>query len=166
MDKQLIVSSIRDRMSRWYELEDPLGERGPIGAYCLQWAVHTVDVLKEYGIQSQIQAGSAYWPRLRPEQDDGLPSTMTHFGYKFGSDEPWLRVGLPEIHCWVGILPNIIVDVTTSYWPELAALRGIDWPGDLPPHFFWGTADECPEGVVYQASFDAIKLAYSILKAR
>src|SRR4051812_33982043 len=48
---------------------------GRPGQACLYWAHYTVQVLTALGVRAIIQAGSASWPRLRPDQDDGVSPT-------------------------------------------------------------------------------------------
>lgn len=170
-DKDLLIALVRSHMEQWLESQ-PAEVRGPIGAYCVWWAFHLVSMLKEMDIPAQIQAGTAYWPRLRPEQDDGNSNTPTQFGYLFTpSRENMAQVvcsgTMPEMHAWVGIrgangFPNTVIDPTTFWWP-MACLKstGMDWPGDYPPAYFW--SDRLPRGVTYSPSREAIKLCYQIL---
>lgn len=72
---------------------------------------------------------------------------------------------MPELHVWAAI-PGLrqIIDMTTRYWPEQCVLiQGLDWPGDKPPTYFWGTAHELPDGVVYAPDMQAIAVALHLL---
>jgi len=136
---------------------------------CLYWAHYTVEVLMALGIRAIIQAGSASWPRLRPDQDDGV--SPTHHSYVWEPDSAATKFrlaagDLPEMHVWAAIPERgEIIDMTTRYWPDQCLLiQGFDWPGDKPPTFFWGTADEVPDGVIYAADMKAIALALHLLK--
>ena len=54
--------------------------------------------------------------------------------------------------------------MTTQYWSEQCRLiQGLDWPGDKPPTYFWGTAGELPDGVLYAPDMKAIALALRLL---
>jgi hypothetical protein len=118
-----------------------------------------------------LQAGSGYWPRLTPEQDDGDPSTHTHFGYEWEGRTPsnMMRVQaglLPEMHVWVGDPKRQeLIDLTTGRWVEhCQVIQGLAWPGVQPPEFFWGGPDDLPDSVVYKPDGEATFLALDLLK--
>ena len=84
---------------------------------CLYYAHHTVRILWRHGYRAVIQAGSLQWPRLAV--DDG---GNTHFSYMWSPNDLASQVsarmgGLPEMHCWVGI-----VDQPRNWW---TSRRGI-----------------------------------------
>ena len=142
---------------------------GRPGQACLYWACYTVQVLKALGVRAIIQAGSASWPRLRPDQDDGV--SPTHHSYVWEPDSAVTKARLaagamPELHVWAAIPDRgEIIDMTTRYWPHQCWLsQQRDWPGDKPPTYFWGTANELPEGVLYAPDITAIALAQHLLK--
>lgn len=139
-----------------------LDYRGDPAAACLYWSMHTVGVLKRHSIRAVIQGGSASWPRMRRDQDDGV--SPTHFSYVFEIDNPLtikriMSNTMPEMHVWVGIpATSEIIDMTTGFWPQQClALIGADWPGDKPPSYFW--SDRMPSGVVYTPDEKACELA-------
>jgi hypothetical protein len=144
-------------------------DRGHPEKACLYWAYYTVEVIETFGIRAIIQAGSASWPRVRPDQDDGVSST--HHSYVWEPDSPITKARvaaheLPELHCWAA-LPNRgeIIDMTTGYWPEQCQrILGLDWPGDKPPAYFWGTAAELPQSVMYAPDMQAIRLVLGLIK--
>src|SRR4051812_14542095 len=110
-------------MRRWFDNQS--GEGLVIGAYCLWGGDYTCLVLNANGIEAQIQAGSAYWPRLTQDQDDGAPTTFPQFGYEFTPGiKNVLAVAngtLPEMHVWAAVASSgTIIDLTTEYWPEQA----------------------------------------------
>ncbi len=169
--KKDVVGEVTDRMGRWL-LSQPQHARGPLGSYCVWWAFETVRVLHTLDIPAQIQAGTAYWPRLRQDQDDGLASTMTQFGYLFDPGVQNVATvavlhRLPEMHAWVGIpaaegFPSTLIDLTVRWWPDRCLeTTGMDWPGGPPPPFLW--ADRLPKGVSYIPHLEAIRLCYQIL---
>ena len=138
------------------------------GQACLYWAHYTVEVLTALGIRAIIQAGSASWPRVRPDQDDGV--SPTHHSYVWEPDSAVTKAriatgDMPEMHVWAAI-PALrqIIDMTTRYWPEQCLLiQGRNWPGNEPPTYFWGTARELPDGVIYAPDLQAIALALHLL---
>lgn len=120
--------------------------------YCLHWAWLTLRVIQEefnrQGVNASaiLQGGTAAWRCVSKEDDDG--KQPTHYGHH------WLGKGaealnkiamalgaLPEMHCWVGLLPadpktpSELVDVTVGKWPEYCPLH---WsPSILPPDYLW-----------------------------
>lgn len=177
MEKVKHVAGIRALAEdfRQRRQHEPWWDDGWEAGGCLYWALFTARHLRSVGIPAQIQAGTCYWPRLRPDQDDGHPDTCTQFGYQF---EPGrysapvliMEAGkLPEMHVWAAVAPATIIDVTTRYWPEQCQrLTGMDWPGDVPPDFLW--LDDCrktppPPGVVYEPHMLAIEMAHAFIGA-
>lgn len=144
---------------------------------CLYMAAATVEVLgaELLGYRPVLQAGSASWRRLRDDQDDGKPTTYTHFSYVFDPTSPetvnrYLKGLLPEMHCWVGLLPldnsePELVDVTGKFLvDQCRGISGMDWPGDQPPPFYWFPGSEAWKYKVhYEPSRVAIALAYEFL---
>ena len=136
---------------------------------CLYWAQCTVNILTSIGFRAIIQAGSASWPRVTKEQDDGKIATHMTFSWNSKTIANELNIAmnyLPEMHVWAAI-PNHkeIIDMTTGFWPDnCKSLLSIDWPGTKPPNYFWGTEEELPEDVLYEPDIQAIKLAMTLLK--
>jgi len=162
--RRRVVERAREIMvAHWPTLED-----SPGACLYLTWA--TVRALAEEGIGSVMLAGSATWPRLRPDQDDGV--SMTHFGYVWdlNSDDTRLTLAVgeafPELHVWAGI-PETgeYVDLTAGSFPaQCLALIGMDWPGDLPPEYLWARPDQFPEGVMYAPTRDGGDVALGYLR--
>lgn len=114
----------------------------PERARCLFWTLHGIDVIREHGTRAIVQAGSAFFPLCRPDQDDGTMNT--HFGYQWSPNELPSLISrangwLPEMHVWIG-LPRTqeIVDFTTQFQPAQAEVIGEKWIGDPPPKYLWG----------------------------
>jgi hypothetical protein len=131
---------------------------------CLVWSFATLAVLTSKNIRAVLQAGTCMWPRIRPEQDDGICDT--HFGYQWSpaTKESLIAVAngkMPEIHIWVAIpKTQTIIDFSTREFPnQCKELIGQDWPGDRPPKYLWCTVDELPERVLYKPNMDAIQYA-------
>ena len=131
-------------------------------ALCFYYAAFGVEALREAGLRAVIQAGSASWPIIDLDKDDGVQ--MTHFSYQWSPNEIQSRLAIaggamPEMHVWVA-LPDSgeLVDFTTGFWPEQAKLlTGLDWPGPKPPNYLWDK--KLPRGVQYTPIRDAVTFA-------
>jgi len=146
---------------------DALSPEMSAGA-CLYWASETVRELSRRGTRAIIQAGSASWPRVRPEDDDGIIDT--HFGYVFErSDrdrERFNRGLLPELHCWAAI-PDTgeLIDLTTGYQMDQAReTAALDWPAPELPPYYWGRV--LPERWYYKPDLTAITLVLHLLHSQ
>ncbi len=134
---------------------------------CLLHSLALIDRLKRREVDAILQAGSASWPRIRPDQDDG--KILSHFSYVWGdlttSESLFMVLAgrMPEMHVWVAVLdPLAIVDITIKYWPkQCKKCTGMDWLGDSPPDYVWLHPDieKWPEGVVYEPNETAIQIA-------
>jgi hypothetical protein len=153
-----IISEIERYVSR---LDDRPG-------LCLYYAHHTAATLRRHGYQAVIQAGSLQWPRIRPEDDDGVMNT--HFAYMWTPRDVASAVSvamgnLPEMHCWVGIVDKQeVVDFTTRYLKSAAATLGMGWTAADPPQYLWCAASQMPEWMVYRPNREATLYACTILK--
>jgi hypothetical protein len=150
------------------EIEKRIGRLPNEPGQCLYIAHHAVSVLQKHGQYAVIQAGSLQWPRLRPEDDDGVVDT--HFSYMWSPLTPASVVAmeagqLPEMHVWAG-LPDeqIIVDFSTRHLPTAAARLGMAWTAAEPPQYLWCSARAVPAAVVYRPNREATLLACRILK--
>lgn len=119
---------------------------------CLQHSMSLAEVLLARGINVIPQAGSAQW--LRVDVDDGI--SPTHFTYQWVAGEAkrrWLQGLMPEMHVWVALDTQEIVDITTRYLPEICrSLIGLDWRGPKPD-YLWVTRNTYE--YQYQANIDA-----------
>lgn len=133
---------------------------------CLHLSVAMCRALLDEGERAILQAGTCMWPRVQPDQDDGVSST--HFSYVWSPDEPAsimaiMAGNLPEMHVWVARPDaNEIIDITTGTLPIHARECGMDWPGDPPPDYLWDS--QLPDGVVYSPEINAIGYALAVLK--
>lgn len=159
-EKDLVVQEIEAKLTEagWHRPDA-----------CLYWAAETTRELSRRGLRALIQAGTLMWPRVLPEQDDGV--SPTHFSYVWEPNSMTTRnlilAGmLPEMHIWVGLPDsNEIVDLTTKFLPvQCQRLIKYDWPGIKPPDYLWTNAKELPEGVIYEPDIKAIVLALRHLK--
>lgn len=171
-DRAALVASARQ------DVLDILTEHhleGPPEFNCVPFAVALVRRLQAARVPALFQAGTAMWPRLTPDQDDGYPSTCTHFSHMFNMAEarPRLFHGLlPELHCWA-VIPDRrrparseLIDGTTGSWPDKCRLQtGKDWPGEQPPAFLWARICQLPPGVVYHPDETAIRIALAFHRA-
>ena len=152
------ASALAAAQCRWLGL-------APEGA-CLVYAAAILGIAQRQGLRLVLQAGSAFWPRMTPEQDDGV--SPTHFGYEW--DPPnvarHLAAGhLPEMHAWAGDpVTQDLVDLTTGQFPaQCQRMLGAGWPGVRPPLTWWGPARSLPDGVSYTPNRDATRLAMQLL---
>jgi len=137
---------------------------GPGACLYLSWAVCTV--AREHGIRLLMLAGSAYWPHVTPETDDGVESNR--FGYEFDLETaaPYLAANLmPELHVWAGDpLTGEIVDLSTGAWPnQCRELLGVGWKAPNPPAFFWAPPSSLPNLAEYRATKEAGAVALELL---
>lgn len=160
LDKNALYEEVKRQVEA-----DPSIKSMPPSARCFFYGVKTVLVLRQAGVRVILQAGSCQWPRIRPDQDDGV--CATHFGYVWSPrEEPSrraMRLGvMMEMHVWAADPEaNEIIDFTSGFFPEQAkSIGGFDWPGDPPPPFFWGGPNIMPPGAHYEANIDAIKYAF------
>lgn len=160
MDRQMMI----ERVASIMEYEHPK----TIQAACLYWAATLIDELSVNGIRGILQAGTLMWPRIRPEQDDGV--SPTHFSYVWEANSSTTRTRIaqglmPEMHVWVGIPETQeIVDLTTRYLKgQCQQLIGHEWIGDDPPHHLWCKCEELPPGVIYRPDRLATMIAWRLL---
>jgi hypothetical protein len=124
-----------------------------------------------------VQAGTAFWPRVPLELDDGVSSL--NFGYQFEPDHPLTLLAqggvllasrhgaaLPEMHVWLG-LPDSqeLIDFSTGLWPQQClALLGQPWLAPPPPEYLWCKARELPPRVYYQPQREATLVAARLIR--
>jgi hypothetical protein len=145
-------------------------ERGiPETATCLYLAYYGAFALAERGLRPLLQAGSAGWPRVRPEDDDGKRPTYFSYMWTPGELPSQRAIGLghmPEMHVWLG-LPDSgeIVDFSTGLFPAQArAIMEYDWPQELlPPAYYWGGREGLGRAC-YAPDMDAIGYALSYVR--
>ena len=161
-----------------------IGDQSQLASRCLDFAWYGYQALKTWpgAPRTIIQAGSAQWPRIPPELDDGV--SPTHFAYEWDPESevaqlvlsgivPVIRradgytaPSLPEMHVWLGC-PDTgeLIDFTTGLWPAACqATLGLDWPAAAPPEYFWNFGTRLPSGVHYLAARDAIECVIAILR--
>lgn len=163
VNKDALVAEIRSEMEQ--------RRSDNIHKTCPNWAAATIRHLNKVGIKAMLQAGTAWWPRMRPEQDDGVSPNI--YAYVWDGSSPKsppsrTSLQLPEMHVWCVAVETLeIVDLTTKYQP-LACKQGLglDWPGDLPPDYIWHRVDQLPKGIYYEANANAMALAYKIMRAQ
>lgn len=165
-ERDRIVAEVRRESERCLHL---MPEHKDLHGACLYLAAMTADKLRSMGARCLLQAGSATWLRIRPDQDDGV--VMNRFGYEFDPEKagPGFRDGmvcLPEMHCWAAIPDGPqLIDLTTGSQPLMCKrTTGADWPGDPPPDYLWAT----PKGVkaigaMYTPHPAAIQAAFMFL---
>lgn len=159
-----------------------LAQHGTLVGRCLSFAWHGYQTIRsrQNAPRVAIQAGSASWPRIPKELDDG--KVNTHLTYRFELDsfstarflfallgitnEQHLENGdipLPEIHVWLG-LPDTheIIDFTTGTWPQACQeILGEAWLAPQPPEYFWGSS--LPNDVRYNPDWRATVMMIELL---
>jgi hypothetical protein len=175
MPVQKLNQSIRDEIFRRAR-DAVLQENGTLSGQCLEFAWHGYQLIKTYpgAPRTIIQAGSAQWPRLAPELDDGMCDT--HFAYMWSAEnlasqlfltqEGKVALSLPEMHVWLAS-PDTgeLIDFTTGWWPDAClSLLGEPWLAAKPPEYLWDFGTRLPEGVRYVACPKAIALVLALLK--
>ncbi len=137
---------------------------------CILHAALLPPMLLDYGIKGIIQAGSAGWRFKAEDKDDGGP---THYSYVWDLKDPLtiqqiLTKHMPEMHCWVGIIDDpAIIDTTTEHLIPLLKMSMPNevWSAPKPPPFIWHRlGEEQPMSCYYEASMEAIKLTYAMVK--
>ena len=125
-------------------------------AACFYLTLCVIEVAQHHHLRLVPQAGSASWPRIRPEQDDGVCNT--HFSYMWEADNLYTKMkltmgSLPEVHVWAADPQRQeIIDLTTGHIPhQCKELTGMDWPGDEPPDHFWCGWEGLTENTLYRA---------------
>jgi len=140
---------------------------------CLYWAMAAMIAarklgLHEHGYEFQLQAGSASWIRLAPEDDDGKETTHNAFSYVFeDSAQTRMRIlmdELPEMHCWVACAKTqTIFDPTTKYLPrQCEKTGGMPWTAPKPSDFMLLKSGDTSDAM-YTPSMEATHLAYTYL---
>lgn len=133
---------------------------------CIYLSAATIFYMaRVYGNRSiYLQAGSASFPRIRPEQDDGV--MPTHFSYVFDlkyekTIQMLLAGNLPEMHAWCyDARSKCFIDLSVGFQQEACKrMTGMDWPGDPLPDFVWHKVEEMPKGIYYRPDVSAVLIA-------
>jgi hypothetical protein len=181
MPVQVLNKTIRDELYRrtLEAVQSPM-----LTGQCLEFAWHGYRIIKDWpgSPRTIIQAGSAQWPRIPPELDDGV--SPTHFAYEWHADSAAARLvragvtpiipradglvaaSLPEMHAWLACpSSDEIIDFTTGLWPAACmATIGLPWPGPRPPEYLWTFGTKLPPLVRYIPDSEAIDLVILILR--
>jgi hypothetical protein len=175
IEKQAIYEQVRANV---------LAKCGRGQGQCLEFAMQTLRAIQDArgrAVRAILQAGTAGWPYIADEDDDGV--MPTHFTYMWddacnamerlraGMLNGFVRDGkilaaLPEIHIWVA-LPQTgeIIDMATGFWPEAAKeAMGVEWQCERPPAFLWATAAQMPARARYEPSMSAIQFVLTLLR--
>ncbi len=183
MPVQKLNRTIRDDIFR-RTLAAVSAEQPHLTGNCLEFAWHGYQIIKSFpgAPRTIIQAGSAQWPRVPPELDDGV--SPTHFAYEWNPEHPVTRLfltgftplvqradghtaaSLPEMHVWLGCPDSEeIIDFTTGLWPAACqATLGEDWLAEHPPEYLWTFGSRLPKDVRYIASREAIEVVIEVLR--
>lgn len=139
---------------------------------CFYLADAVVRAAREHGHRLIIQAGTAYWPRVTDETDDG--EEPNQFGYCWEStfEDGLAYVAkhgtLPEMHVWAADpAAQEIVDLSIGQLPSLCeALAGLPWKAPEPPRWVWQPFGDFPDLTSYVPTMEATALALFILKRK
>ena len=128
---------------------------------CLVSALAIIGAGQRQGRRFVLQAGSAFWRRMREEDDDGF--SPFQFGYEWEPDSKTTRAriamnALPEIHVWAGDpIHQDLIDMTAGKFPaQCQKLLNESWKAELPPDVLWGRP---PENAIYRADMGATQVA-------
>ncbi len=164
-----IVAEITVEMYQWHFSQPK--DKSPISHYCLWWAKNTVNVLHRYGLKAQIQAGTASWRVVKPEDDDGF--SALNYVYEFEWNRRTLNYvaagGFPEIHVWAAIAPKDcpegrgqLIDLTAQY--VLQRAKTVIPKATINYPLLWCYTDDLPSEVRYAPRLQAIEIAYSAIR--
>lgn len=150
----------------WINRHFPQASESP-GA-CFYYAVAACIAASELNRRFLIQGGSAFWPCVSSELDDG--EGPNRFGYEWSDDAAAMvmvdvnTLRLPEMHCWaVDPERSEIIDLASRFWPAQAARLGIKWRAPHPPRAFWTSFNGLPMGVDYRATRGGTLLAIQLV---
>lgn len=137
--------------------------------HCLLMAGATILAAQKHGLRLCLQAGTAYWPRVTAETDDGVEPNRFGYEWEPGSPATKLRLAmglLPEMHVWAGDPERQeVVDLTTGSWPkQCVLLTGLTWKAPAPPAYFWGPAASLPAIASYVPDELATLMAARLLQ--
>lgn len=142
---------------------------GATQGHCLIFNAALCAVANKRGVRLVLQAGTAFWPRVTPETDDG--EEANRFGYEWSPDAPFSRARLaagllPEIHVWAGDPETQeIADLTTGFFPQQCYdMLRVGWKAPRPPEWFWGTAHDLPDLASYVPNLEATLFAADVLR--
>ncbi len=141
---------------------------------CVVWALAGSIALSRHGVRTILfQGGSAFWPVVRPEHDDGV--TPNRFGYQWSLTEamPHLMAGdLPEVHAWLAF-----DDLDGERWVLDLAAGGFAREGArelklkpeavaaVPEAFWHRVAEPLPAEVEYRADANATRTVVAFVTA-
>ena len=154
-EKEAMIADARTWKARNFP-----GSANPSGE-CLVMALAIIGAGQRVSRRFVLQAGSAYWRRMREEDDDGV--SPFQFGYEWEPDSTVTRArlkmnALPEIHVWAGDpVYQTCIDLTAGDFPaQCEKFLRADWTAEKPPEGLWGRP---PDNAIYQADLGAIQVA-------
>lgn len=157
---------IRNTLRR---LGGPVAEN-PDRLCILKAAAGRAALLRHGAIAASFQGGSAFWPVVKPECDDGV--SPNRYGYEWTLTDAVTRLmagEVPEVHAWVAFAFPVsqvwILDLSAGSFARLgAAALGIAPAAVLPtPEAFWHRAsDSLPFEVEYRADANATAAVASL----
>jgi hypothetical protein len=169
-NRRKLVAAAKALFLQWHATLPP--DRGPVSAYCVMHSFFMASVLRSVGYATaQLNAGSAYWPRVKEADFDSAEHPQFGYSYEPGQHNvERIKQGLlPEMHCWCALVEPrpTIIDITTSYFPEQCRLTAnLPWDGPTPPEYVWHEVLEpFPlRGVVYEPQIEATAIALAAVR--
>jgi hypothetical protein len=139
-------------------------------AGCLYHTAALIYAAHQHGVDLMLQAGTAAWPRMPIEDDDG--EVHTHFAYEWqGLTDPatqkTIAAGImPEMHVWAAhIEEGALIDITTRYLPKQCRMQGgMEWLAEAPPDYLWAPGKEIPDAWLYTPHEDAVRFVMDEMK--
>ena len=98
------------------------------------------EMLKEWGVETIIQAGSFSYPyrEATSETDENCMCYNWENNETIDIDDVLGNKNLPEMHIWLKEkTSNNIIDFSTFKLPICVTALGLEWTGTPPPDFIW-----------------------------
>lgn len=138
---------------------------------CIYWACAVGVALLENKIRGVVQAGSASWPFIEMENDDGI--SATNYSYVWDKNAGTCVVNvmtilhtvlMPELHAWVGIPETQeVIDPTTRFLKNNVKAAGFEWKRKQdPPQYFWD--HKLPANTIYEVCPVATRYVLNLIK--
>lgn len=129
---------------------------------CLYLSILVCLELMRLNQRPVFQCGSIQWRAVSEAADDGRSAThysMIWSPHEFKSIQSMLNGGLPELHCWVGLVDSQeVIDLTVKFFPMAwKKAVGYDWSAKVPPDYVWQNIVSCQEE--YDARYEPLEAA-------
>lgn len=133
----------------------------PLGRMCLPLSLAIGSILEEQGIDTNLFAGTAMFPVVPPNEDDG--NQATHHSFVFDPDIAELQSlfgNFPEMHVWI-VCRGEVIDATCGAQTRHGIKQGIKVENPIKlPDYLWG--DPCDYGISYVPHPAGKRMAFKI----